>query len=109
MTGTVIDNDWVRTFELADGKISALEGKLAVDLPLARSSRTDPDRWCAAGLGVRCRSRRLPPSPFEAVLVAGGLRLYAFWQRTGRSDDFGGGLSKKPRMYGYTSPPYLLE
>jgi len=33
MTGTVIDNDWVRTFELADGKISALEGKLAVDLP----------------------------------------------------------------------------
>jgi ketosteroid isomerase-like protein len=33
MTRTVIDNDWVRTFELADGKISALEGKLAVDLP----------------------------------------------------------------------------
>jgi uncharacterized protein len=27
MTGTVIDSDWVRTFELADGKISALEGK----------------------------------------------------------------------------------
>jgi ketosteroid isomerase-like protein len=33
MTGTVIDNDRVRTFELADGKISALECKLAVDLP----------------------------------------------------------------------------
>jgi ketosteroid isomerase-like protein len=33
MTGTVIDNDWVRAFEVADGKISALEGKLAVDLP----------------------------------------------------------------------------
>jgi ketosteroid isomerase-like protein len=25
-TGNVIDNDWVQTFELADGKISAFEG-----------------------------------------------------------------------------------
>ncbi len=25
-TGNVIDNDWVHTFKLADGKISAFEG-----------------------------------------------------------------------------------
>jgi ketosteroid isomerase-like protein len=31
-SGTVIYNDWVRAFERADDKISALEGKLAVGL-----------------------------------------------------------------------------